>query len=261
MHSTAMHLGKLFFETYASRLDSAVVVDIGAQDVNGSLRSVCPPHCKYVGVDFVEGKGVDVVLTDPYQLPLGDASADIIVSSSCFEHSEFFWLLFMEMMRVLRPGGVCYINAPSNGLFHQYPVDCWRFYPDSGRALAAWAQRNGVDAVCVESFVNRQKGTHGDSLWNDTVMVFVKGQDQVSRFPARMLDGKTDFFNGYLAADTQPRNFNAQAEDQQKLLALVQRINQFIGELREQQGGQPGTVDVRFARLAASVNKFIASLN
>ena len=28
-----------------------------------------------------------------------------------------------------------YLNAPSNGEFHRYPVDCWRFYPDAGGAL------------------------------------------------------------------------------------------------------------------------------
>lgn len=260
MHSTAMNLGKLFFDTYAGQFDSAQVIDIGAQDVTGTLKSVCPPHCKYVGVDFVAGKGVDVVLTDPYKLPFADDSIDIIVSSSCFEHAEFFWLLFMEMMRVLRPGGVCYINAPSNGLFHQYPVDCWRFYPDSGRALAAWAQRNGVDAICVESFINKQKGEHGNSLWSDAVMVFIKGQDQVSRFPARMLDQKTEFFNGYLNDDTQPRNFRTMSEDQQRLHDYVQNVKHFIGELQAQQGSQPGTIDERFARLATSVNKFIASL-
>jgi SAM-dependent methyltransferase len=119
------------------------IVDIGSQDVNGSLRSVAPPNNKYIGVDFVEAKGVDVVITDPYSLPFEDESVDAVVSSSCFEHSEFFWLLFNEALRILKPTGLLYINVPSNGQFHRYPVDCWRFYPDSGVALQNWGKRSG----------------------------------------------------------------------------------------------------------------------
>ena len=122
MHPSALNFGKLFFETYCGALRGAIVHDIGAQNVNGSLHDVCSPHLGYVGVDFVEGRGVDIVLEDPYHLPFDDDSLDIIVSSSCFEHSQFFWLIFLEMLRVLKPGGLLYINVPSNGSFHRYPV-------------------------------------------------------------------------------------------------------------------------------------------
>jgi hypothetical protein len=44
MHKTAMKNGEDFFSTYSKFFtDSNVtVVDIGAQDVNGSLKEVCP---------------------------------------------------------------------------------------------------------------------------------------------------------------------------------------------------------------------------
>lgn len=255
-----MNLGKLFFETYATKLGVVDVVDIGAQNVNGSLKEVSTANCRYIGVDFVPGKGVDVILTDPYTLPFADSSIDIIVSSSCFEHSEFFWVLFMEMMRALKPGGLCYINAPSNGPFHQYPVDCWRFYPDSGRALAAWAQRNNIDAVHLESFINQQAGPPKDSVWNDTVMVFLKGREHLTKFPDRMIDKKTDFFNGYRDSSPQPINFSLHSEDRLKSMILVQKINAFLGELQGQQGNTTESVNDRFTKLASSVNKFIASL-
>lgn len=260
MHTTAMQLGKLFFDTYAKPLPSATVVDIGAQDVNGSLKSVCPSNCKYIGVDFVEGKGVDVILQDPYKLPFDDHSIDIIVSSSCFEHSEFFWLSFVEMMRILRPGGLCYINAPSNGLFHQYPVDCWRFYPDSARALAGWARRNDLDVMALESFINRQSGTTTDAIWNDAVMVFLKGSEHRARFPDRMLNHKQDFFNGYVDNEPTPRNFQPRSEDMLQAILLKQKISSFLEDLQVMNRAAPATTDERFAKLATSVNKFIASL-
>jgi len=170
MHDTAMMYGEYFFSTYVSGSSGLKIVDIGAQDVNGSLKSVAPVNCDYVGLDFVEGKGVDVLLTDPYILPLEDSSVDVIVSSSCFEHSEFFWLTFNEALRVLKPTGLLYLNAPSNGTYHRYPVDCWRFYPDSGVALQNWGHRSGHVCALLEAFIGERK----NDLWHDFVAVFVK---------------------------------------------------------------------------------------
>lgn len=171
-----MEIAGLFFKTYCKDLSAIKVVDIGSQDVNGSLRSVAPANCEYVGVDFQEGKGVDVVIDDPYSLPLADNSADVVVCSSCFEHSEFFWLTFLEIMRILKPGGLLYLNVPSNGSYHTYPVDCWRFYPDSGLALQNWAKRNGHSAVLVESFI----ADRSRYKWNDFVAVFAKSESWAS---------------------------------------------------------------------------------
>src|SRR5690606_22164720 len=102
---------------------------------------VAPANVTYIGLDFEKAKGVDVLLTDPYTLPFENESVDVVVSSSCFEHSEMFWLVFAEILRILKPNGLVYLNAPSNGVVHRYPVDCWRFYPDAGEALATWGKR------------------------------------------------------------------------------------------------------------------------
>jgi SAM-dependent methyltransferase len=192
MHDTAMDNGGRFFSTYVAPLGAVTVVDIGAQDVNGSLRRVAPPRARYVGVDFVQGRGVDVVLDDPYVLPFDDASVDVVVSSSCFEHSEMFWILYLEIMRVLKDDGLFYLNAPSNGPYHRYPVDCWRFYPDSGDALVAWGRRNGLDSIVLESFTSDQV----TESWNDHVCVFLKDRAHESRHPNRITDTFTDFYNG-----------------------------------------------------------------
>lgn len=139
MHPTAMDNGRRFFATYLDASAPALILDIGSQDINGSLRQAAPAGARYVGLDFAAGRGVDRVLDDPYRLPFDDGVADAVVSSSCFEHVDMFWLTFNEILRVLRPGGLFYLNAPSNGAFHRYPVDCWRFYPDAGDALVRWA--------------------------------------------------------------------------------------------------------------------------
>jgi len=194
MHDTAMEYGAAFFNTYLKNTEDLTIVDIGSQDVNGSLRSVAPPNNKYIGVDFVEAKGVDVVITDPYSLPFENKSVDAVVSSSCFEHSEFFWLLFNEALRILKPNGLLYINAPSDGPFHRYPVDCWRFYPDSGVALQNWGKRSGYNCALLESFV----GIRRNDIWNDFVAVFAKDESKVSQHTYRIQNSLTAYTNGRL---------------------------------------------------------------
>lgn len=212
MHDTAMALGRQFFETYAAGRTGLRIVDIGAQDVNGSLRSVAPPGCEYVGLDFSEGRGVNVVISDPYAMPLPDGCADIVVSSSCFEHAEFFWLLFNDLLRLLKPDGLLYINVPSNGDFHRYPVDCWRFYPDSGVALQNWARRSGhAGATLLESFTGAQRS----QSWNDFVAVFVKDGAFAAAHPHRMQERYLDFSNGIVLGRSGFANERVHPEDQQ----------------------------------------------
>lgn len=212
MHISALQHGKLFFDTYLGPDALATIVDIGAQNINGSLRECMPTGCLHIGVDFVPGPGVDVVLDDPYRLPFADASVDVIVSSSCFEHIEFFWLMFNEALRVLSPSGLFYLNAPTNGDFHRYPVDCWRFYPDAGAALARWGQHNGFTCVLLESFTAYQN----QDIWNDQVAVFLKDEVHVTDYPRRMLAQVPRYMNGRLYGSDAVLSWQAASEDRLK---------------------------------------------
>ena len=61
MHPTAMTNCQSFFDTYAPSFDAAqgvCVLEIGSQDVNGSLRSTCPAAFEYIGVDFQEASQI-----------------------------------------------------------------------------------------------------------------------------------------------------------------------------------------------------------
>ena len=82
MHDTAMEYGALFFKTYANDLKNLTIIDLGSQDVNGSLRSVAPADNRYIGVDFINANGVDIVINDPYTLPFENESVDIVVNNS-----------------------------------------------------------------------------------------------------------------------------------------------------------------------------------
>jgi SAM-dependent methyltransferase len=223
MHPTAMNNGKSFFDTYSEAFESTSIIkvlEIGSQDVNGSLRQVCPKDFEYIGVDFQEAKGVDIVLEDPYSLPLDSESIDIVLSSSCFEHSEMFWLVFLEILRVLKPKGLFYLNSPSAGSFHRYPVDCWRFYPDSGKALIVWAKRNGVNAELLESYTQR------GGNWQDFVSVFLKDAVHASAFQRRILNAKNDYENGQIYGSHELLNVSEICQNDKKLLAISQIVSE-----------------------------------
>lgn len=218
MHPSAKENGKRFFDTYVASLPRTVqVIDIGSQDVNGTLRDVCPQNCNYTGLDFQEAKGVDIVLDDPYELPLDSSSIDIAVSSSCYEHSEFFWLSFLEVMRVLKDDGLFYLNVPSDGAFHRYPVDCWRFYPDSGPALANWAKRNGLNTAVLECY------TTNSSHFNDYVSVFIKNADFQNMYPDRIVNTFKNCTNVQVIGKDGLLN-HSQLTERDRKLATIQKI-------------------------------------
>lgn len=228
MHYTALQNCQQFFETYGGSIGEispkAQVIEIGSQDVNGSLRQFSPEKFNYIGVDFVPGKGVDLILDDPYTLPFESESVDVVLSSSCFEHSEMFWMLYIEIMRILKPTGIFYLNVPSNGEFHRWPVDCWRFYPDSGRALITWAKRNGINAELLESYTSTQVGDQ----WNDYVAVFLKDKTNVGIYPNRILHKKTDFSNGLISGEDNFLQRSVMPEDKKKLATINQIIDNTI---------------------------------
>ena len=217
MHKSALDTGRLFFERYVPQ--PCTIAEIGSLDVNGSFRQFAPAGSRYIGLDFAEGPGVDVLLSDPYKLPLDDQSVDVCVSSSCLEHSEFFWLTFLEMVRILKPHGLLYFSAPSNSQFHRYPVDCWRFYPDSGRARQNWAQNNGPEVRLLESFT----GVQDWELWNDFVAVFVKDERSVSSHPNRIID-TYPHTNALIAGSDEVLNFREWPEDQRSAAQSLKRL-------------------------------------
>jgi len=118
------------------------VLDVGSQDVNGSYRQIfAEPLWSYTGLDMTVGLNVDIVLRTPYVWSeVASESADVVISGQAFEHIPYFWITMLEIVRVLKTGGICCILAPSSGPEHRYPLDCWRFYPDGMVALAQFAQ-------------------------------------------------------------------------------------------------------------------------
>jgi len=171
MHKSAYISGRKFFERYVASSSSSIL-EIGSYDVNGTLRDFQPKGSTWLGVDLETGPGVDLVIENTSDLPFTDESFDYVVASSVFEHDPIFWKTFAEMIRVLKSGGCIYINSPSNGMVHRYPIDVYRFYPDAGKALEKWGKSIRSDIYLIESFI----GLHDTEPWSDFCAVFGKGR-------------------------------------------------------------------------------------
>ncbi len=91
----------------------ATVLEVGSWDKNGSIRAEFP-ECDYTGVDVVAGPGVDLVCQGQ-DLTLPDGKFDATVSCECFEHNRQWIETFNNMIRMLKPGGLCLMTCASLG--------------------------------------------------------------------------------------------------------------------------------------------------
>lgn len=172
MHQSSIEKMTQFRDRYLSARagESLRILDLGSQDVNGSYRPLFSESSwQYVGLDMAAGNNVDVVLRTPYVWrEVASESADVVISGQAFEHIQYFWITMLEVARVLKPGGICCILAPSSGPEHRYPMDCWRFYPDGMKSLALFAQMEVIEATTEWE----DKGyVDGSDWWHDSMLV------------------------------------------------------------------------------------------
>lgn len=103
------------------------VLEVGALDVNGSVRPLFNVAGVYIGLDQREGKGVDVVGL-ARALPFDDGWFDVVVCTEMLEHDPTFWLSIAEMGRVLRDRGSLIVTTRGIAFpRHDEPIDCYRF--------------------------------------------------------------------------------------------------------------------------------------
>jgi SAM-dependent methyltransferase len=170
MHNTSFDKMEQFVKTIPMLLKSSDIInvlDIGSQIVSEQQQSYKElfkdPKFKYEGCDIEKGLNVDIVMTNPYSIPVKDRSYDVIISGQTYEHIEFFWITSLELARIIKPGGLLCIIAPGGGQIHRFPVDCWRYHPDGMDAIIKWI---GFDKI--ETSINL------DAHWKDCVLIAKK---------------------------------------------------------------------------------------
>jgi SAM-dependent methyltransferase len=122
-------------------LSSARVLEIGSYDVNGSVRRLFAGTREYVGVDLVDGPGVDRVV-DGSAIDDPDGSWDVTLSGECFEHDPHWEDTLATMVRLTRPGGLVAFTCASRG----------RIEHGTGRTTAA--ESPGTQSVGLDHYRN-----------------------------------------------------------------------------------------------------------
>jgi len=217
MHWTVGRTFELFQKSYLSPDTNISVLEIGSQNFNGGLRDLKRSNLEWLGIDIEAGPGVDTVVEIGTSFPFENATFDLVVCSSVFEHDIRFWNTFLEMARVTKPQGVLLLIMPSQGLFHRYPLDAFRFYPDAGIALEKWADSQGLAMKLVESFT-----TKPEDIWADFIAIF---SESPNNFTDKMIGGELLGENWIIQGELQTSTFQVYPYEQRRIKELEDTIS------------------------------------
>lgn len=107
------------------------VIEVGSYDVNGSLRPLVEAlePSSYVGVDIMDGPGVDVVCDAGELLSrFSESSFDFVISTEMIEHVKNWRWAIHNLKNICKAGGGILITTRSSGFFyHGHPDDYWRY--------------------------------------------------------------------------------------------------------------------------------------
>lgn len=111
------------------------VLEIGSRDVTNAHRFGSEfDKGDYVGFDYYAGSNVDVVgdahkLSSYFREPF-----DVVYSTAVFEHLAMPWIAAEEISKVLKVGGLLYLETHFSTSVHERP---WHFFQFSDMALRA----------------------------------------------------------------------------------------------------------------------------
>ena len=113
------------------------VLEIGSREVTGeSTIRARFTEAQYVGFDYYPGPNVDVV-GDAHKLSSyfsPDEKFDLIFSSAVFEHLAMPWVVATEISKVLKVGGMLFVETHFSFSSHERP---WHFFQFSDMGLRA----------------------------------------------------------------------------------------------------------------------------
>lgn len=93
---------------------------------------------RVVSLDLLGGSNLDVIAS-AVRLPFGDGSFDVVVTQETMEHVDDPFAALGEIERVLKPGGVLYLQLPFVIGYHPGPTDFWRFTREGMRQVVEQA--------------------------------------------------------------------------------------------------------------------------
>ena len=126
------------------------ILEIGSREVTGKSGARKNfSNATYIGFDLYPGNNVDIV-GDAHKLSsyfAGEAKFDIIYSSSCFEHFAMPWVVAIEISKLLKVGGIVFVETHFSFASHERP---WHFFQFSDMALRALFSK-ALGFECIEA--------------------------------------------------------------------------------------------------------------
>jgi len=100
-------------------LISKVGLDAKILDAGGGDRSLGLPN--FVNLDIERCPGMVTVIGDLHQLPFRSSMFDLVLFEAVIEHCKKPWIVAEELHRVLKVGGLIYVDAAFMQPFHPCP--------------------------------------------------------------------------------------------------------------------------------------------
>jgi SAM-dependent methyltransferase len=88
------------------------VLDIGSLDINGNNRYLFTDY-DYTGIDIGEGPNVDIVCRG-HEFKSKE-KFDVVISSECFEHDEYWDKTMLNAINLLKVGGMFVFTCATDG--------------------------------------------------------------------------------------------------------------------------------------------------
>lgn len=98
---------------YPNFFEEKKVLEIGSRNVNGSVRNFFT-NCDYYGIDLDEGPDVDEVRNGAF-FDHDNESYDVVCSTECFEHTENWHMIFLNMHRMTKDKGLVFFTCAGKG--------------------------------------------------------------------------------------------------------------------------------------------------
>jgi len=126
------------------------ILEIGSREVTGqSSARKNFENAEYIGFDIYPGVNVDVV-GDAHKLSSyfkEKEKFDIIYTSACFEHFAMPWIVAEEISKMLKTGGIVFVETHFSYSSHERP---WHFFQFSDEALKVLFSK-ALGFECIEA--------------------------------------------------------------------------------------------------------------
>jgi SAM-dependent methyltransferase len=126
------------------------ILEIGSREVTAQSNArKMFANATYVGFDYYPGHNVDVVGDAHYLSSYfkDGETFDLIYTSACFEHLAMPWLAAVEIAKMLKVGGILFVETHFSFGSHERP---WNFFQFSDMGLRALFS-TALGFECIEA--------------------------------------------------------------------------------------------------------------